>query len=88
MEEAETDAWLNELEARYEAEKAAGQRIAALTGKELFHWGLENNRLRLTCQPHAHRCRSCCAVIFHGGGECANILTTPVPIVCGRFNPP
>jgi hypothetical protein len=56
IEEAETDAWLNELEAKYEAEQAEGQRIAALAGKELFHWGLENNRLRLMLQPHAHRC--------------------------------
>jgi hypothetical protein len=71
MEEAETDAWLNELEARYEAEKAEGQRIAALSGKDLFHWGLENNRMRLALLSHAHRCRSCCAVIFHGGCHCA-----------------
>jgi hypothetical protein len=71
LEEAETDAWLNELEARYEAEQAEGQRIAALTGKELFHWGLENSRLRLALLPHAHRCRSCCAVLFHGGFDCA-----------------
>jgi hypothetical protein len=71
MEEAETDAWLNELEAKYEAEKADAARISALSGKELFHWGLENNRLRLMLQPHAHRCRSYCSVVFHGGGACA-----------------
>lgn len=71
IEAAETDAWLNELEAKYEAEKAAAAQISALSGKELFHWGLENNRLRLMLQPHAHRCRSCCSVVFHGGGACA-----------------
>ncbi len=71
IEDAATDAWLNELEAQYEAEQVEGQRIAALTGKDLFHWGLENSRLRLLRQPHAHRCRSCCAVMFHGGFDCA-----------------
>lgn len=71
IEDAETDAWLNELEAKYEAEQAERQRLSELTGKDLFHWGLENNRLRLLRQPHAHRCRSCCAVILHARGECA-----------------
>jgi hypothetical protein len=71
LDDAETDAWLCALEAQYEAEQAQKQHIAALSGKELFDWGLRNNTLRLTLQPHAHRCRSCASVVLHGRGECA-----------------
>lgn len=70
IEDAETDAWLCELEAQYEAEQATKQQIAALSGRDLFDWGIRNNTLRLTRQPHAHRCRSCTAVVLHGSGEC------------------
>jgi hypothetical protein len=70
IEDAATDAWLCALEAQYEAEQATKQHIAALSSKELFDWGLRNNTLRLTLQPHAHRCRSCAAVILHGRGAC------------------
>lgn len=70
MEDAATDAWLCALEAQYEAEQATKQHIAALSGKELFDWGLRNNTLRLTRQPHAHRCRSCASVVLHSCGAC------------------
>ena len=71
LDEAETDAWLGAMEAQYEAEQVTKQQIAALTGKELFDWGIRNNGMRLTLQPHAHRCRSCASVVLHGRGECA-----------------
>ena len=71
LDEAETDAWLCAMEARYEAEQATKQQIAALAGRELFDWGIRNNGLRLTHQPHAHRCRACTSVVLHGRGECA-----------------
>ena len=71
MDDAVTDAWLCAMEAKYEAEASTKQRIAALTGKELFDWGIRNNGLCLTHQPHAHRCRSCAEVVLHGSGECA-----------------
>jgi hypothetical protein len=71
LDDAETDAWLCAMEAQYEAEQVQKQQIAALSGKELFDWGLRNNTLRLTLQPHAHRCRSCASVVLHGRGECA-----------------
>lgn len=71
IEEAETDAWLCAMEAQYEAEQAHKQQIAALSGQELFDWGFRNTTLRLTRQPHAHRCRACASVVLHGRGECA-----------------
>jgi ferredoxin len=70
LDEAETDAWLCTMEAQYEAEQATKQRLAALSGRELFDWGIRNNGLRLTHQPHAHRCRACASVVLHGRGEC------------------
>lgn len=69
--EAETEAWLCAMEAQYEAEQTQKQQIAALSGKELFDWGFRNNTLRLTHQPHAHRCRTWASVVLHGRGECA-----------------
>ena len=71
LDEAETDAWLCAMEEQYEAEQATKQQIAALSGKELFDWGFHNNTLRLTHQPHAHRCRACASVVLHGRGACA-----------------
>jgi hypothetical protein len=70
IEDTETDAWLCALEAQYETEQTQKQQIAALSGRDLFDWGLRNNTFRLTRQPHAHRCRSCASVVLHGSGEC------------------
>ncbi|MBL8206915.1 MAG: hypothetical protein JNM09_21970 [Blastocatellia bacterium] len=71
LDEVETDAWLCAMEEQYEAEQATKQQIAALSGRDLFDWGIRNNGLRLTRHPHAHRCRACASVVLHGRGECA-----------------
>ncbi len=79
VDEAETDVWLCAMEEQYEAEQATKQRIAALSGRELFDWGIRNNGMRLTHQPHAHRCRSCASVVLHGRGACAELSHNTCP---------